>query len=159
MDEATYIAVSEAYMASLFRMAWSLTNNRHDAEDAVQQALLKAWKHRDRARPGAERAWMTRILINECHDLVRKRRRVVPVEDFPETAAPDTGGLSIASGLYGALQALPDSLRTPFLLKYMEGMTEKEVAASLGLTLPMVKHRLLRARKTLQKMLREEVAP
>ena len=66
MDEATYIAVSEQHMASFFRTAYSILKKRHDAEDAVQQALLNAWKSRDKVREGAERAWMMRILINEC---------------------------------------------------------------------------------------------
>ena len=65
MDEATYIAVCEAHMASLFRVACSIVGSRQDAEDAVQQTLLNAWRHREKARPGSERAWMIRILVNE----------------------------------------------------------------------------------------------
>ena len=156
MDDETYIAVSEAQMPSLFRMAYSILRNRHDAEDAVQQALLNAWKSRDKARPGAERAWMTRIVINECRNIQRRRRRCLPVPDFPEEAAPSAQEAD--TGLYDAIRALPEKLRTPLLLKYMEGMSEKETAAVLGLPLSRVKSRLHRARKTLQKMLCEEVA-
>ncbi len=157
MDDETYIAVSEAQMPSFFRMAYSILRNRHDAEDAVQQALLNAWKSRDRARPGAERAWMMRIVVNECHNIQRSRRRCLPVPDFPEEAAPSAQETD--TGLYEAIQALPEKLRTPLLLKYMEGMSEKETAAALGLPLSSVKNRLLRARKALQKTLCEEVAP
>ena len=156
MDEATYIALSEAHMASFFRMAYSILRNRSDAEDAVQQALMNAWRTREKARDGSERAWVTRILINECYDILRARRRAVPMERLPEGETPFHS--SADSGLYDAIQSLPDSLRLPFLLKYMEGMTEKETAAALRLPPGSVKHRLFRARKALQKILNEEVA-
>ena len=156
MDDETYIAVSEAQMPSFFRMAYSILRNRHDAEDAVQQALLNAWKSRDKARAGTERAWMARIVINESHTILRKRRRCQPVPDFPEEAAPSAQEAD--TGLYEAIGALPEKLRTPLLLKYMEGMSEKETAAALGLPLSSVKNRLFRARNILKKTLHEEVA-
>ena len=156
MDDATYLAVSEAQMPMFFRMAYSILRNRHDAEDAVQQALLNAWKSRDRARPGAERAWMTRIVINECRNIQRHRRRCLPMPDFPEEAAPSPSDPD--TGLYDAIRALPEKLRTPFLLQYMEGMSEKETAATLGLPLSSVKNRLFRARNILKKTRHEEVA-
>ena len=156
MDDETYIAVSEAQMPSLFRMAYSILRNRHDAEDAVQQALLNAWKSRDKVRPGAERAWMTRIVINESRSILRVRRRCLPIPDFPEEAAPSAPETD--TGLYESIGALPEKLRTPLLLKYMEGMSEKETAAALGLPLSSVKNRLFRARNILKKTLHEEVA-
>lgn len=152
MDETTYIAVSEQYMPSLYRAAYSIMQNRHDAEDAVQQALLNAWKGREKARDGAERAWMMRIVINECYTILRKRQRSIPTDQVPETPVQQAD-----PALYEAISALPENLRTPFLLKYMEGMSEKEVAAALRLPLPSVKNRLFRARKKLQKELQEEV--
>jgi len=152
MDETTYIAVSEQYMPSLYRAAYSIVQNRHDAEDAVQQALLNAWKGREKARDGAERAWMMRIVINECYTILRKRQRSIPTDQVPETPVQQAD-----PALYEAISALPENLRTPFLLKYMEGMSEKEVAAALRLPLPSVKNRLFRARKKLQNELQEEV--
>ena len=157
MDEATYIAVARQYMPSLFRTAYSILSSRPDAEDAVQQALLNAWKARGKAREGAERAWITRILINECYNILRARRRSVPMDPLPQEAVSPLHPSD--TGLYDAIASLPENLRTPFLLKYMEGMTEKEVAAALVLPLSSVKHRLFRARKALQKTLNEEVAP
>lgn len=153
MDENTYITVSEQYMSSFYRTAYSIVQNRHDAEDAVQQALLNAWRSRERAREGAERAWMMRILINECYNILRLRKRSVPTENVPE----DTVTVSTDSSLSEAIADLPETLRTPLLLKYMEGMTEQEVAAALKLPLPSVKNRLFRARKKLQHELQEEV--
>ena len=98
---------------------------------------------------------MMRILINECYNILRQRKRSAGAEEMPDIATPFASSLD--TGLYDAIQSLPEELRTPFLLKYMEGMTEKEVATAMSLPLPSVKYRLLRARKTLQKELKEEV--
>ena len=149
MDDQTYAAAAEAAMPGMFRMAYSILENRHDAEDAVQQALLNAWQHREKARPGVERAWMMRIVINASLDLCRKRRRAVPVAEVPEERVSSGDGEYAA--LLDMIRRLPQTLRTPFLLKYMEGMTEKEVGAALRIPLTSVKNRLYRARTALQK--------
>lgn len=153
MDEATYTAISQQHLSLFFRTAYGLLGNRSDAEDAVQQALLNVWKARASVREGSERAFMTRVVINECRNIQRRRMRGFPVGEIPETQAcapPED------TGLYRAIEALPDSLKTPFLLKYMEEMTAKEIAVAMRLPLASVKNRLFRARKRLQKMLSEE---
>ena len=156
MDEAVFIALCEQHMAALYRMAVSILRSPPDAEDAVQQALLNAWRARHRAKPGLERAWLMRIVINESLTLLRRRKRTIPTEDFPTLAAPENDE---CAALHAAIRALPESLRTPLLLKYMEGLTEKEVAEALRLPLSAVKNRLFRARRKLQAMLNEEVSP
>lgn len=153
MDEATYIAVCEAHMAALYRVAYSIVGSRQDAEDAVQQTLLNAWRHREKARPGSERAWMMRILVNECRSLLRRRKRAIPMADVPCADAP----AATDTDLQSAIRSLPENLRTPLLLKYMEGMTELEVAAAMHLPVSSVKSRLFRARKDLKTQLNEEV--
>lgn len=150
MDENRFIIVCQQNMTTLYRIAYSIAGNRADAEDAVQQALLNAWKARAAAREGVERAWLIRIVINECYNLLR-RRRCRPSE-FVETAVIPQE----SSDLYDAIRALPEKLRTPFLLKYMEGMQEKEVAKTMRLPVSSVKNRLFRARKQLKKWLNEE---
>lgn len=156
MDESVFISLCQEHMAALYRMAVSILHSPPDAEDAVQQALLKAWAARKKASPGLERAWLMRILINESLTILRKRRRTLPTEDFPTLMAPETDS---SSALHAAIRTLPESLRTPLLLKYMEGLTEKEVAAALQLPLSAVKNRLFRARRKLQQILNEEVSP
>ena len=157
MDKSVFIGLCREHMAALYRMAASILRSPPDAEDAVQQALLNAWAARKKASPGLEKAWLMRIVINESLTILRKRRRALPTEDFPALAAPEAD--DSAAALHAAIRALPESLRTPLLLKYMEGMTEKEVAAALALPLSSVKNRLFRARKALQKQLNEEVSP
>ncbi|MBR3873894.1 MAG: RNA polymerase sigma factor [Clostridia bacterium] len=151
MDENRFIIVCQQNMTTLYRIAYSIAGNRADAEDAVQQALLNAWKARATTRDGLERAWLIRIVINECYNLLR-RRRCRPSESLETAVFPQEN-----SDLYDAIRALPEKLRTPFLLKYMEGMQEKEVASTMKLPVSSVKNRLFRARKQLKKWLNEEV--
>ncbi|MBQ4580853.1 MAG: sigma-70 family RNA polymerase sigma factor [Clostridia bacterium] len=151
MDEETYITLSQVHMPAMYRVACSILGSRADAEDAVQQTLLLAWQHRSKARPGLEKPWMMRILVNTSRSMLRKRRPSIPIEEVP-LAAPEAGD----EALREAIHALPEKLRTPLLLKYMEGMTEKEVAAAVGLPLSQVKGRLFRARRLLRHTLREE---
>ena len=115
MDETTYITLSQDYLPALFRMACSILRSRADAEDAVQQTLLLAWQHRATARPGFEKPWMMRILINTSRSMLRKRRPSIPIEEV-SLAAPAPGD----EALKEAIHALPEALRTPLLLKYME---------------------------------------
>lgn len=156
MDEAVFITLCQEHMASFYRMAFSIVHNQADAEDAVQQALLNAWRARAKTHVGLEKAWIMRIVINESIGLLRRRRRVIPMEDFPCATVPINAE---AAGLHEAIRTLPENLRTPLLLKYMEGMTEKEIATALHMPLSSVKNRLYRARKALQKLLNEEVSP
>lgn len=152
MDDATFVALCEGRAESFYRVAVSILGNRQDAEDAVQQAMMKGWAARARARRGCEAAWLMRIVVNECRNIQRRRMRVSPSACMPEAPfePPD-----IALRL--ALDALPEALRLPLLLKYMEGLSEKEVAEALHLSVTAVKSRLLRARRALQKQLGEEV--
>ena len=152
MDDATFIDLCAGNTAAFYRVAVSILRRRQDAEDAVQQAFLKGWSARHRAWKGCEQAWMTRIVINECRNIQRYRMRVMPVEVMPETP---TEGPDIA--LRMAVDALPENLRLPLLLKYMESMSEKEVAIALRLSVPAVKSRLLRAKRILRNELNEEV--
>lgn len=152
IDDATFVNVSREAMPSLYRISLGILRRPQDAQDAVQQGLMKAWAARHKARGGSERAWITQIVIHECRNIQRYRQRVTPVEsmDEAEWTPPDRT-------LRDAVDALPQSLRLPVLLKYMEGMSEREVAQAMRLSAAAVKSRLLRARKALRKLLNEEV--
>lgn len=155
MDDERYQQLCLTHLSAFYRMAYSLLRNRQDAEDAVSQMLLKAWQSRSHARPDAERAWMMRILINECYTLLRQKGRRLAADQWPQ--ADRSADTECTAALHAAIDTLPVKLRTPFLLKYMEGMSEKEVASALRLPPATVKNRLFRARKMLQSQLNEEV--
>lgn len=153
MNKAAYEALCQESMQGLYRIALSILRNPADAQDAVQQAFLNAWVHREKAYPGRETGWITRILINECRNIQRHRMRMFPVETVPDRPTAQEN----ETGLKEALECLPEKIRLALLLKYMEGMTEKEAALALNISLTTLKSRLFRGRKALAKQLKEEV--
>lgn len=153
MDKLAFEALVRQNGESFYRISVSILRNAADAEDAVQQALMKGWASRSKMHPGKERAWLTRIVINECRNIQRQRMRLIPMEILPkETPAPAQDG-----EVRKAVLMLPENLRLPLLLKYMEGMTEEEAAKALRISKTALKGRLFRARKALEKQLKEEV--
>lgn len=135
----------------LYRVSYSILLNHADAEDAVQECLVKAWAARAKIRPDTFRAYVTRIAINECRNIQRKRMREAPVEQLPEEAGEPRENYS---DLHEAINALPETLRTPLLLHYMESFPDKEIAKALGIGHSAVRNRIFRARKELEAMLR-----
>ena len=85
MDRNFFTAEIEACSDMMYRVAWSILRNHADVQDALQDAVLKAWEKRDRLREEKYfRTWITRILINACYDAQKKRHRIVPAENIPE---------------------------------------------------------------------------
>lgn len=153
-DREEYERVANALLPMLYKMAMGILHNDADARDAVQQALLKGWEKKEAARPGMFQWYLNRILINECRNIQRKRMRVFPVSQMPENAAPANPDYQ---DLYQAIRALPEELKLPLLLKYLQGASEKEGAMALQIPVTTFKNRLHRARKALRKMLDQEV--
>ncbi len=154
MDKASFERLYRELLPGLYRLAQSLLRSEADAQDAVQQAALNAYRALPRMKPGLERAYVTRVVVNECRNIQRARRRVTPVAALEETAAPFAPP---DPDLRQAVGRLPEELRLALLLKYMEGYTEKEIAGTLDISVAAVKGRLLRARRRLAEELREEV--
>lgn len=137
-------------LPGLYRLAVSILHHREDAMDAVQQAVEKAWNASGRIRFGEEKAYITRIVINECRNIQRYRKRVIPWADFENENDHETN-----SELSDIISALPEKNRLPLLMKYMEGYSEKEIADALWISESAVKSRLFRARIKLKNVILE----
>lgn len=150
MDKEQFSRLAMEQQRRLYRIAVSYTASSADAEDAVQEALLRAWSKRDTLREEALFAtWLTRIVINECKSLLRKRKRQVPAAELPQIAAPPEDDQ--AAELREALFALPEKERVPLVLNLLEGYTMQQIAGILHLPLNTVKSRIARAKKKLEK--------
>ncbi len=153
MDAEHFVAEVQALEGMLYRISVSIVHHSYDAQDAVQQAVINAWAHRGRVEESYFRAWLTRIVINECHTVLRKRKRLVPTEDMGvyevHQQPPDIA-------LRDALDRLNEQQRLPLLLHYMEGFSEQEVAKALRLPVTTVKGRMHRGREALRKQLSEQ---
>lgn len=147
-----------ALIPALRAFAWSLSHNGSDADDLVQETLIKAWSNRDKFQPGTNlRAWLFTILRNTYYTAVSRRRRETPDPDgmFAATLSVNaTQDWSVALGsLRRALDALPPEHREALILVGAAGLTYEEAAKVCGCALGTIKSRVNRARTRLLKMM------
>lgn len=143
-----------ARAAPLHRTAYLLCGDWHLADDLVQEALAKAFRHWRRVQQAdSPDAYVRRILVNEAHRHFRRNGRApAPVDphsrahDTADPSQPDASGvLARRDLLLGALLALPERQRATVVLRYLEGRTEAETADILGCSEGTVKSQTFRA--------------
>lgn len=159
MTDTAFQAAVERYADTLFRLAYSYLKNRADAEDVMQETLLKLYGEPAAFEtPEHERHWVIRVAVNECKRLLRSpwRRRVGPLEEIPETAVFDT---PIQSELLRQVMALPPKYRAAIYLHYYEGYSIREIADILRANPSTVQTWLMRARGQLKTNLKEAESP
>jgi RNA polymerase sigma-70 factor (ECF subfamily) len=146
--------LEEGYDTS-FRTASLILGNRADAEEAVQEAFLRAWKFRDSLPTGVDvRRWLYRVLVNACYSKlrteIRHRDRRAPDDAAEEVDATRTGGdVDRDFDVTRALADLPAHLRVVVVLRYYADLREREIATAIGRAPGTVKSRLHEARKLL----------
>jgi len=143
-----------AMQETLYRVSYTIVQKRCDQEDAVQEAIRKAWQQRGKLREDhLMQPWVVRILIHECYALLRRRKREMPTETLPEREAPPDAD----AALHDLFLSLDESLRLPTVLHYIEGYELKDIARMLHLPTGTIKSRLHRARKKMKETWDEEV--
>lgn len=148
-DQFTQFVLARS--GALHRTAMLLTQDHAAAQDLVQNALVKAWKHWDRAQQ--PEAYVRRIMVNDfASDYRRKWRGEVPTRDLPEPVAQPDGSDEIASraGLMSALATLPRQQRAVLVLRYFHDYTEAQTAEVLGISVGTVKSHHSRALSALR---------
>ena len=137
-----------------FAVSYLILGNSADTEDAMSEAILRAYENRGKLKKrDSFRAWFLQILRHEAYDLLKKRRRLTPVEELPEEAAPegdDAGRLDLRQ----ALRELTDTQRTALLLQ-QEGYDMAEIGQILDVPVGTVKSRISRAKQTLRTLLED----
>lgn len=152
MTDAAFEAAVERYADSVFRLAYSYLKNRADAEDVMQETLLKLYGH-SFDNPDHERYWVIRVAVNECRRLLRSpwRKRTGPLEEA-EGAVFDTPA---QSELFQQVMALPPKYRAAIYLHYYEGYAVREIASLMEAKPSTVQTWLMRARGQLKTTLKE----
>jgi RNA polymerase sigma-70 factor (ECF subfamily) len=153
MDAKEFTDRARAMKPRLFRIAYLSSRCYQDCEDAVQEALFKAWRHQGSLRENRYfETWLVRILINECRLIHRKnpagRAEALP-EDLPTPEPADPA-------LRDALRGLDEKYRAPLVLHHLEGYTVREVASILKIPGTAARWRLEQGRKKLARALGEE---
>lgn len=137
----------------MYRIARGYLRGEQDCLDAISEAICKAWQKQSTLRDEQVFVpWLVRILIRECINIQRRQKHMTPVETLPEQVAlPSQNEV-----LREALDALPQKLRAPVILHYMEGYGVKDIARMLHITKGTVCSRLHRARTRLRESLKED---
>src|SRR2546423_5049899 len=148
----------ERHSRPLFRLAFRMTGNEHDAEDVVQETLLRAFRHLNRYDARASFAtWLHRIAANCALDCIRARTRRSETAEMPQHAdenpTPDRLAYSaqVQSRVATAMDELSTQERAAFVLRHFEGHSIEEIGQALGLNGSATKHSIFRA---VQKMRR-----
>ena len=146
----------------IYTVAFRLTGNREDAQDLVQEVLVRVQRGLRDYRPGSLRAWLSRITTNAFLDETRRRRRrpVVALPDDPDTvlpagldAAEASAAASLSDDVQAALAALPGEFRLPVVLADVVGLPYADIAAQLGVPIGTVRSRIHRGRIALREAL------
>jgi RNA polymerase sigma-70 factor, ECF subfamily len=183
-DESALVAAAKAgdvsafetlvgrYERKIFRLTQNITQNREDAEDAMQEAFLKAYEHLQNFEGNSRfYTWLVRIAVNQALMKLRKRRPnvvsldeeidtgedMVPreVEDWGPTPADRYAQTELSEILTKVIGELDPPFRIVFQLRDIEELSTEETAEALGLSVPAVKSRLLRARLKLRQTLNQ----
>ena len=173
-DSDAFVELSKLHSNRLLRTIYHITRNWHDAEDALQDAMLRAFSHmNDFQEKSSFSTWLTRIAINSALMILRKKRDCY---EIPFDGIDDSGDTyerwelrSPAESpesrfarkereelLRDAILRLPELLREVVELRQARGYSTREIAQALGISVPAVKSRLSRARLTLRTTLLPE---
>ena len=170
---ALYESLMRRYNQRLYRIARVILRNPDEAEDVVQEAYVRAYTHLDQFAGAAKfSTWLTKIAIHEALARLHKRSRMGEADSTKDTEK--SGGIEslkstsqnpeeqifekqVLELLEAAVEALPDNLRSVFLMREIEEMSTAETAECLGLSESAVKIRLHRARKLLRQNLYSRV--
>ncbi|MGI5873059.1 MAG: RNA polymerase sigma factor [Bacillota bacterium] len=153
MDRETFAKLAREAEATYYRVALSILRQEQDAEDAVQNGLIKAYQKRNQLKDIAcFRTWSTRIVIHECYRLRRREQKTVPLDEALNAAAPPSGDPE----LYEAIRSLPPKIRITVVLYYVEGYSVAEVASILRIPQGTVKSRLSKGRGLMRTALKED---
>ena len=160
-DREAFEMIIRTHSRTLFAIAYGILQNREEAEDVVQDSLVKAWKTRWRVRePEKFPAWLATIARHRAHDTFRKRRTVPLSEQMHEpieSELKDT--IALDRQLQSALAALPELHRAALTLRYFEEMDYQSIETTLGLTNGALRGILGRALAMMRKQLRLALVP
>ncbi len=161
-DKAAFGKLLEAYQTPVYNLAYRMLDNAHEAEEAAQEAFIRAYTRLDSYDPAHKfSTWILSITSNYCIDLIRKRRAILlsidePLPAHPALTSQKEKGPEMQMMInqqqqlvQSLLQELPEDYRQTVVLRYWYDLSYEEIAEVMKTTVSAIKSRLFRARKLL----------
>ncbi len=166
-DPDAFRLLVERHSQPIFRVAYRMTGNEHDADDVVQETFLRAYRQIDKFEERANfGTWVHRIAVNCALDLLRSRGRLDRHYGGDPEEAEMTGAVStdpqqdrlllsaeLREQVAAAMERLSGNERTAFVLRHFEGMPVEEIGKTLGIQVNAAKHTIFRAVRKLRQSL------
>lgn len=160
-DAEAFAQLVSALERQMYWLAWSYLGNDADAADAMQCALLKAWKNiSGLKRAEAFNSWLLAILANQCRDMLDARREHADIDSLPQSQQPVIRDSYNPNVEFKALLAMaPAGTREALSLYYGDGYSTPEISTILSLSEENVRQRLSRGRKAIKQRLEKNQSP
>lgn len=151
-------AIADRHAQLVWRIAFRMLNDAHEAEDVAQESLLRLWDKAESWQSGNSgvAAWLTRVATNLCIDKIRKNRRLTAAEDAPERADDDPLADAqiehdeVRAAVVACIEALPERQRAAIVLTYYEEQPNQGAADMLSMQIKAFESLLFRARAALR---------
>lgn len=148
-----FIQLMEMQKTSMMRAAMAILQDQEDTADAVAETVAEAFSQLCGLRqPKYFKTWLTRALISNCYDILRQRRRTIPLGQLPEMPSPGGQPSDLILDIRESLAALAENDRLVLSLYYLDGFRVREIAKILSVKEGAVKSRLMRGRQRLKKI-------
>lgn len=154
-DADAFTKMIENNMQAMYKVAKSILKSDEDVADVIQESILNCWKKIGSLKENRYfKTWMTRILINECYDLLKKKQEYLTDENLIEIPSIDTGFENIEWS--EMLNYLDEKYRLVIMLYYVEGFKTSEISQILEISESAVRTRLARGRKKISVIYKKE---
>lgn len=150
-DADAFTELMQSQMQNMYKTARAMLRDDEDAADAISETILICWEKMEQLKkPEFFKTWMTRILINECHNILRQRKRVYPVDEIEEV--PEADGAYENVEWLETMQGLDEKYRMVLVLYYVNGLKTTEIGSVLHIPVSTVRTRLARGREQMARL-------
>ncbi|MDE6389777.1 MAG: sigma-70 family RNA polymerase sigma factor [Lachnospiraceae bacterium] len=141
-----FTELMQSQMQNMYKTAWAILHNDEDAADAISDTILVCWEKLGQLKQAEFfKTWMTRILINQCNNILRQRKKVVPMDEILESTSQSREYENVE--WMETLKGLDEKYRLIIILYYVNGLKTNEISDILHMPVSTVRTRLSRGRK------------
>lgn len=144
-DADAFTELMQSQMQNMYKTAWAILHNDEDAADAISDTILTCWEKLGQLKQAEFfRTWMTRILINQCNNTLKQRKKTLPVDEIREASGSSQEYETVE--WMETLQSLDEKYRLIMILYYVNSLSTAEISKILHIPASTVRTRLSRGR-------------